>query len=267
MRWYDAPCILHIEHMKTISIIIATFNAGKVLQRCLDSLRPQKTEAIELLIIDGGSKDDTVRIIRDNADLVDYYVSEPDKGIYDAWNKGVKASTGEWIQFIGADDQLLPDAFSTYLSYLERHDTTNVDIISGKAKMVSKEGKVLGLMGKPFVAGEFKRRMVFSHGSTLHSRAFMQRNGQFGLEFRICGDYEFFMRDCDNIRSLFIDHPFLLFQNDGASNQVSAVKEGYLIRKKYHSISDVENMYILIRGTIGLYYRKLTCKLKVCNKR
>ena len=88
LRWHDAPCILHIEHMKTISIIIATFNAGKVLQRCLDSLRPQKTEAIELLIIDGGSKDDTLRIIRDNAALVDYYVSEPDKGIYDAWNKG-----------------------------------------------------------------------------------------------------------------------------------------------------------------------------------
>ena len=75
--------------MKKISIIIATYNAGNVLQRCLDSIRPQKLDEIELLIIDGNSKDDTMDIINKNSDIVDYWVSEPDRGIYDAWNKGM----------------------------------------------------------------------------------------------------------------------------------------------------------------------------------
>lgn len=243
--------------MKKISIIIATYNAGKVLQRCLDSIRPQKREEIELLIIDGGSKDDTMEIVRRNGDIIDYNISEPDKGIYDAWNKGVKAATGEWIQFIGADDQLMPDAVSTYMEYLNSHDTSGVDIISGKAKIVNGDGKVIGTMGRPFVLKEFKRRMMFSHGSTLHHRDFMKRNGEFSLDFRICGDYEFFMRNCESIKPNFIDHSFLLFQNDGASNQTPALKEAYFIRKKYRSVNSIENIFILIRGTMGLNYRKL----------
>lgn len=243
--------------IKKISIIIATYNAGKVLQRCLDSIRPQKTDAIELLIIDGGSKDDTMDIVRRNGDIIDYNISEPDKGIYDAWNKGVKASTGEWIQFIGADDQLMPDAVSTYMEYLDSHDTSEVDIICGKAKIVDGDGKVIGTMGKPFMLGEFKKRMMISHGSTLHNNKFMKRNGKFSLDYRICADYEFFMRNCNGLKAAFINHCFLLFQNDGASNKTPALVESYSIRKKYRSINAIENAFILIRGTIGLNYRKL----------
>ena len=100
--------------MKKISIIIATYNAEKTLQRCFDSIRNQKNEKIELIVIDGNSNDNTLSIIESNADIVDYYVSESDKGIYDAWNKGVKVSTGEWIEFLGADDKLLPDSLPLY---------------------------------------------------------------------------------------------------------------------------------------------------------
>lgn len=250
--------------MKKISIIIATYNAGKVLQRCLNSICPQKAEEVELLIIDGGSKDNTMDIVNANKDIIDYVVSEPDKGIYDAWNKGIKAATSEWIQFLGADDQLLPDAVFTYLKYLGEHELDDVDIICGKAKTVNRKGDVVASMGKPFVLKEFKRRMMISHGSTLHSQRFMKRNGEFSLDFRICGDYEFFMRNCDNIKANFIDHYFLLFQNDGASNRTGALIESYAIRKKYHSIALGENLFILVRGTLGLYYRKL--KWWLCKK-
>lgn len=80
-----------------ISIVIATFNAAKTLERCLQSIVPQLTDATELVIVDGGSEDETLSIIKKYEQYVAYTVSEPDKGIYDAWNKGVKVAHGEWI--------------------------------------------------------------------------------------------------------------------------------------------------------------------------
>ena len=97
---------------KKISIIIATFNASATIKRCLDSIVPQLTEECELVIIDGGSKDSTNEIIDSYGDKIAIHVSEPDKGIYDAWNKGIRLSSGEWVAFIGADDVLLSGALN-----------------------------------------------------------------------------------------------------------------------------------------------------------
>lgn len=102
----------------TISIIIATYNASKTLQRCLDSIVSQLTNETELILVDGGSKDDTNKIIDSYGDKIAVHISEPDKGIYDAWNKGVKAAHGKFVAFIGADDQMLPEAIRHYLDFL-----------------------------------------------------------------------------------------------------------------------------------------------------
>lgn len=109
-----------------ISIVIATFNAAKTLERCLQSIVPQLTDATELVIVDGGSEDETLSIIKKYEQYVAYTVSEPDKGIYDAWNKGVKVAHGEWIMFIGADDILLPNALTLYLTKTKK----SVNIVS-----------------------------------------------------------------------------------------------------------------------------------------
>ena len=102
-----------------ISIIIATWNAAKTLKRCLDSIVPQLTDETELILVDGGSKDDTNKIIDSYGDKVAVHISEPDKGIYDAWNKGVSKAKGDWVMFIGADDILLEGAIEYYLAYLK----------------------------------------------------------------------------------------------------------------------------------------------------
>src|SRR4051794_25072849 len=91
-----------------ISIIVVTYNAGSILQNCLDSIFRQAYPAIEIIIIDGKSDDNTVSIIEKNSSRIAYWKSEPDEGIYDAMNKALKHVTGEWIYFIGADDELLP---------------------------------------------------------------------------------------------------------------------------------------------------------------
>ena len=86
------------------TIIIAVFNGAKTLQQCIDSVAQQSYPNKQLIIIDGGSTDGTVELLQANDQSISYWVSEPDAGIYNAWNKGLKQANGEWICFLGADD-------------------------------------------------------------------------------------------------------------------------------------------------------------------
>ena len=87
-----------------ISIIMALYNGAATLRRCLDSVKSQTYRNIELIVIDGGSSDGSLEILRQYQDSIHYWESEPDRGIYHAWNKGLDHVTGDWVNFLGADD-------------------------------------------------------------------------------------------------------------------------------------------------------------------
>lgn len=99
-----------------VSIIIVTYNVDNCLRACLASISTQTYPALEVVIIDGASTDRTVEIISDFSEVVSFWISEPDEGIYDAMTKGLKYINGEWVYFLGADDELLP-GFSELLFY------------------------------------------------------------------------------------------------------------------------------------------------------
>jgi glycosyltransferase involved in cell wall biosynthesis len=101
-----------------VSIIIVTFNAGKHLKGCLDSIFEQKCEGLEILIKDGGSTDDTLSIIEAHKSRISYFESSADAGIYDAMNNAVKKAKGRWLYFLGADDRLL-EGFSALCAKLK----------------------------------------------------------------------------------------------------------------------------------------------------
>ena len=89
-----------------ISIVVSVFNGADTLQQCIDSVTDQTYPAVELIVIDGGSTDGTREILLRNASKLAYWVSEPDRGIYHAWNKALVHAQGDWISFLGADDYL-----------------------------------------------------------------------------------------------------------------------------------------------------------------
>jgi len=101
-----------------ISIIIVTYNAAGTLQKCLESVYRQKYPSLKIIIIDGESTDGTVDIIKANINKIYYWKSERDSGVYDAMNKAIKKRTGDWVYFLGADDELFDD-FSTLAFQLE----------------------------------------------------------------------------------------------------------------------------------------------------
>ena len=104
---FDEEVILNKDtSWPKISIIVAVYNSKKTLQRCIDSVFSQTYPHKELIIIDGGSTDGTVDILRANNDKITYWKSEPDNGIYQAWNKALDHAKSDWICFLGADDYL-----------------------------------------------------------------------------------------------------------------------------------------------------------------
>ncbi|ASU36146.1 glycosyltransferase family 2 protein [Mucilaginibacter xinganensis] len=104
--------------MRRISVVIVTYNAAKFLQNCLNSIYAQPYPAIDIIVIDGKSTDGTIRILEENANRINTWISEKDNGVYDAMNKALKYIKGEWVYFIGADDELLPE-FSQMVAELD----------------------------------------------------------------------------------------------------------------------------------------------------
>lgn len=224
-----------------ISIIIATWNAAKTLRRCLDSIVPQMTNQTELIIVDGGSEDETNDIIDSYGDCISVHLSEPDKGIYDAWNKGIRKSHGDWIMFLGADDILLPGAIQAYLEKLSSV-SMGTNIISSKLDLVDENGNHKRYVGEKFDAIQYgKRKCSFAHPGMLHSNFLFEQHGLFSLDYKICSDCEFFIRNMNYIQSDFVDKITVRMQQGGVSVSNAAIKEAFHIRKKYKSMNIIEN--------------------------
>ena len=120
-----------------ISIIIPSYNDSRKLPHLLTSIANQTYNNFEVIIIDGGSKDDTLDVIARNKSLVNYFISENDDGIFDAMNKGINKAKGLWLFFIGCDD-LLYDS-NTLEAVFGGESHSNVDVLYGKIYNATKE--------------------------------------------------------------------------------------------------------------------------------
>jgi len=209
---------------KQISIIIATYNAEPYLQLTLDSLKLQTCKNFELIIVDGDSKDNTLSIIMSNKEIITKYISEPDKGIYDAWNKGIKISNGKWICFLGAGDTLIPDAFSKYIELINQVNE-DFDYVSARIKRVDESGHFLTEIGEPWNWRNFKKIMTTAHVGSLHNRNLFEELGLFNTDYKICSDYEFLLRKKSDLRCLFLDQIIGCMPIGGVSFSVAALCE------------------------------------------
>lgn len=111
-----------------LTIVVCTYNAMKHLAGCLDSIRQQKSEAVRLVLMDGGSSDGTLDEIQRHSDVVDQWLSQCDEGVYDAMNASLKIVTSDWVLFLGADDRLMPMALPQVLNAIEGADSRNTVI-------------------------------------------------------------------------------------------------------------------------------------------
>lgn len=172
-----------------ISIITVSFNTSDVIEKTIQSVINQIYPNIEYIIIDGGSTDGTVDIIKKYEDKIAYWVSEPDKGIYDAMNKGIEKATGDWINFINSGDCLIDS--NVILKFMELHDP-NADIVYGDTK-ISISNIQVSYIQKTEPLKSIEQKMVFGHPSTFVKSELMKKE-LFDTSFKSSGDYNFFLQ-------------------------------------------------------------------------
>ena len=200
----------------SISIIIAVFNGADTLSLCLNSIKMQNMINKEVIVMDAGSNDGTQEILKLHSDTIDYWESKPDRGIAHAWNKALLIAKGDWILFLGADDQLFDE---NVLIDFSRHFEANQteDLIYGK--IIFNNGKLDGkILGEEFFWSVYKRRMSFPHTSCFQKRELFERIGMFDETFKIAVDYEIFLR-CQNLRAKFIDRFVTKMGGEGLSSK------------------------------------------------
>ncbi|OGS58112.1 MAG: hypothetical protein A3J79_04065, partial [Elusimicrobia bacterium RIFOXYB2_FULL_62_6] len=220
-----------------ISVVLATFNASKTLQRCLDSFRAQDYPAKELILIDGGSSDKTLDTIAENKDLLAYWESAPDRGIYNAWNKALPHVRGEWVYFIGADDYLSNPGVLNSAAALLRALPPARRVAYGQVDLVNPEGRVWTTAGQPWDRAGFMQAMTLPHQGVFQHRSLFKEHGPFDESFQIVGDYEFLLRELKGRDPVFFPSLKVAAMGHGGAssnpeNSIRALKEIARARSK-----------------------------------
>jgi putative colanic acid biosynthesis glycosyltransferase len=167
-----------------VSVITVVFNGEKTVRKTIESVISQNYRNIEYVICDGNSTDKTVNIIKEYESFVSYWVSEKDGGVYDAMNKGIVASTGEWVIFIGCDDYFAdPESISNMVDKISENEV----LVYGNIKYTD---------GKDFLSKIDKSILI---GNTVHHQASLYRKSLFddflySTAHNICSDYELNLR-------------------------------------------------------------------------
>jgi len=166
------------------SIIIPTYNSSKVILRCLDSVLGQTCQDFEILVMDGNSSDETVSLVKSlKSEKIRLY-SAPDKGIYDAMNKGIDKSCGEWLLFLGSDDYLFDnDVLKTVEGYL----SDDYDVIYGDVESNLPEGH----------QGAWKLETLEKnrcHQAIFYNRRFFGDQLRYNLKYTVLADFDVNLR-------------------------------------------------------------------------
>ncbi|MDY4384038.1 glycosyltransferase family 2 protein [Pectobacterium brasiliense] len=178
-----------------VSIITATYNSAKTISDTLKSLNAQTYPDIEYIIIDGGSKDNTLSLIKSSCSRVSVIISEPDKGIYDALNKGIFSATGDIVGFLHSDDFFAyPDAVKDIVDAMRE---SNADAVYGDLNYISSTDN--DVIVRKWVSGGFdinkmKLGWMPPHPTFYMKRSCYQRFGSFDLSYRISADYDSLLR-------------------------------------------------------------------------
>lgn len=247
-----------MDNSPKFTIITITFNAARWLERTVVSILSQSYPNIEYLIIDGGSKDGTVDIIKQYAPGIAYWVSEPDKGLYDAMNKGLKQATGDYVWFINAGDTLQSAATVQRIAMKIGKRSSLPDVIYGETSIVDAEGKPLGMRRlkapKQLSWKSFRMGMLVCHQSFIAKRTIAP---EYDLHYRLSADYDWCIRCLKQAKSIYNTKMILSnYLEEGLSTQQrkASLKERYEVMCKYYG----KFATIILHGWFALrfYYAK-----------
>lgn len=212
-----------------LSIIIATWNAGGTLERCLNSIIEQSSQDWELLISDGGSTDDTISLVERYSKHIAWFRSEKDNGIYDAWNSALEHAKGEYVCFLGADDAFhSPSVLSEIFAAA---GSNQYDLITSLGLLRDVNWTAGRILGSSWTEAKLPRRIRVCHPGLLHRRRLFDDHGTFDSRYRIAADMDFLLRLPAEISSLHLPMITVDVQDAGISR-----RQFWLRIKEYRDI-------------------------------
>ncbi len=242
------------KSLPKITVITVVYNRVNTIEQTISSVVNQTYSNIEYIIIDGGSTDGTVDIIKKYEKQIDYWVSEPDGGIYDAMNKGARVATGDYVQFLNSDD-----CFCAYdiIGRVVQEIDNETDILSCQVCVVDEktlEEKIIGQMH--IDRANYRGGMVIPHPGMFTRRELLKKY-PFDIKYKIKGDYKFFL-SCfldESVYFKFSSLRVVFFSDSGISNREDSVKEEIKINrelgKKYVTTEVKGRLIEIIQSIIG----------------
>ncbi len=212
----------HSPELPLVTIVTAVLNGCRYITECLESVLAQDYPNIEHLVMDGGSVDGTVDVLREYDDRVALWVSQPDHGVYDAWNKALKEARGEWICFLGADDEFLPGAVSSYMDLAAKHPAA--EYMSSQVRWVHSSG-YQRTKGGPWVWKKFSRWMCVEHVGSMHRRSLYERLGMYDTSFGTAADYELLLRARDSLKAAYLPVVTAIMRGGGMTTDRSSMAD------------------------------------------
>lgn len=230
-----------------VSIITVVYNGEKYLEQTIQSVINQTYQNLEYIIIDGGSADGTIEIIKKYEKHISFWISEPDKGLYDAMNKGIKKANGELIGMINSDDWYEFNAVELVVNTHIQNPTKT--IIHGSRYDVYSDGtkKEYGFNPSIFKFKYFS--MTYSHPSMFVAKQEYQKH-VYNISLKTYSDYQFtleaFLENKNNF--IYIPKPIVNFRLGGISGQLKfkdEIKEAFIVRKMA-GMNIFENIFSVI---------------------
>lgn len=246
-----------------ISVITVVYNGENTLEQTFQSVFNQTYPNVEYLVIDGGSKDKTVEIIKAYQSKIDYWISEPDRGLYDAMNKGIAAAKGDYLFFLNADDQFYDNAV------LEKMISSfdNADVYYGDVMITDADNKDVGLRSEvtPHKVPEVLTWKSLKHGMVVSHQAFLVKHSitpVYDIHYKISADIDWMIKVLKLAKTIYNTHLIIAkFKTGGSSTQRQklAWKERYnIFSNHYGSVTNLFNhLFIAVRYLIKKPFSKL----------
>ncbi|MCT7515044.1 glycosyltransferase family 2 protein [Aliarcobacter cryaerophilus] len=211
-----------------ISIITVVFNGEKYLEDTIQSVINQTYGNVEYIIIDGGSTDGTLDIIKKYENQIDYWVSEKDRGIYDAMNKGIEVSLGEIIGIVNSDDYLYLDTISNIANlYLEN----KFNYTYGTLDYIDENGNKLyeiSSIGLNNIKYKIFKHMPYLHPTMFVSKKLYKKIGVYNIRYKLSADYDFVLRFIENkYKGVELSFKTGCFRVGGVSGGIETIKENH----------------------------------------
>lgn len=247
------------EEKPLISIITVVFNGEKYLEETIQSVINQTYDNVEYIIIDGGSTDGTLEIIKRYEDNIDYWSSEPDRGIYDAMNKGLIVASGEFVNFLNGGDKfyrpdLLEDIFSN-------RTVGCSDLVYGDFFVVSSEGKPVRAIKATLLSKQsIKKGMVVNHQSVFVRKA---KCPYYDLSYKYKAEWKWLidiLYTQEDVKTAYIAGPVVYYRLGGFSAQGfnDNFKEYIsLTKQKFGLLEVLKNSLYMCRVFFGFHLRRL----------